>query len=540
MTSTTAPWSAAGLDVALGASPPTVLSLNAHYDHYRLLPSDQGALFSSSQMAAKSLTGRFVFTMGCHSGLSVSDIVVGASAADRLDWPQVYGAGGALYAANTGYGYGDTTGVAYSEKLMSLLAKRMDGTVTAGEALMFAKNDFKSTLGPIDVYDEKVISETTFYGLPMYRVGPAVALPPAPVPRPTAPDPAIGGSVAAADLSITPPLTAKTSPFGSYFASTDTVSVNYRPVEPSTSTDVTEPNLVAHGALVTQLSSTDFPSFDAAFSMPTIDRTATAIEPVFGDAVFPTKIQTIESYADPRGKRQRLVLVAGQFASDPALAPGKGRQRNFTQIGARVYYAPASVTDFTPAQFGLVEGAQIGGQAAFSVRAGDGAGTGVKRVLVGYHDGAVWKFVDLQQSTGDPGLWTGGGPSTKVDPEFFVQAVDGGGNVSVTSYKGRYYLAPPAPTPSNGVSWTFAGTPGANGWFTSDVVATVTAPSGSTVDVDGSHAQPARLAARRGRRYPPARDPRRKRDDTRARRHRPDPADCHDLEPARRRDDHVR
>jgi uncharacterized repeat protein (TIGR01451 family) len=483
--STSAPWSAASLDSALGTSPASVLSLNAHYDHYRLLPSDRGTLFTSAQMAAKALDDRFVFTMGCHAGLSVSDIVVGAADTRRLDWAQVYGAGGALFAGNTGFGYGDTTGVAYSEKLMSFLAKRMDGTVTAGDALMFAKNDFKSSLGPLDVYDEKVMSEATFYGLPMYRVGPTVALPPAPAPRPTAPDALVGGSVVAADLTVSPTLTQKSSPFGSYYASTDTISTSYRPVEPSTSTDVTEPGLVAHGAVITQLASTDFGDFDAAFSMPTIDRTATATEPVFRDAVFPTKIQTVQSYLDPRGQRQRLVLVVGQFASDPAAAAGHGRQRNFTQVGARVYYAPPSVSDYTPAQFGLVEGAQLGTQASFSVRASDTGGTGVKRVLVGYHDGPTWKFVDLLQSSTDPTAWTGGGPTSTTNPEFFVQAVDGGGNVSVTSYKGRYYLAPPAPSPGGGISWTFTGTLGDNGWFRSDVTAEVTAPAGTELGLDG-------------------------------------------------------
>ena len=490
--STAPPWSAAALNTLLGAAPAKVLSLNAHYDHYRLLPSDRGALFSAAQMATKSLTGRFVFTMGCHAGLSVSDAILVGASDPRRPTGRRSTAGRRPFAGNTGFGYGDTTGIAYSEKLMSLLAKRLDGSMTAGDALTFAKNDFKASLGPIDVYDEKVLSEATYYGLPMYKVGAAVALPPPPASRPTTPEPSIGGSIVSASLNVTPTLTPKTSPYGSYFVSDDTASVSYRPVEPATSTDVTEPNLVAHGALVTQLASTDIPNFDAAFSMPTIDRTALAPEPVFADAVFPTKLQTVQTYADPRGQRQRLVLVVGQFASDPTAAAGRGRQRNFTSVGARVYYAPSGQTDFTPAQFGLIEGSQVGQQAAFSAHVTDDNANGVKRVLVGYHDGNTWKFVDLQPSSSDPTLWTGGGPSATANPEFFVQAVDGAGNVSVTSYKGRYYLTPPAPANGGSVSWALTGPQGQGGWFTGSVSVAITAPAGATIDLDGG---PANLAS---------------------------------------------
>ena len=483
--STSPPWSASSLDAALGTAPASVLSLNAHYDHYRLLPSDRGTLFNSSQMAAKSLTGRFVFTMGCHAGLSVSDIIVGASDSRHLDWAQVYGAGGALFAGNTGFGYGDTTGVAYSEKLMALLAKRLDGSLSAGDALTFAKNDFKASLGPIDVYDEKVISETTFYGLPMYRVGPAAALPPVPAPRPTAPDPdgrrrgPDGGSECLADADAAHVAVRVVLLLGRHrvdeLPPRRAQHVHRRHgAEPRRPRRARDPARIdGHPELRRCLLD--------AHDRPDGDGSRAGLRRLR----LPDEDPDGQTYADPRGQRQRLVLVAGQFAGDPSLAPGRGRQRNFTQIGARVYYAPPGATDFTPAQFGLVQGAQIGTQAAFSVHASDVGGTGVKRVVVAYHDGANWKFVDLQQSASDPTLWTGGGPSATVDPEFFVQAVDGAGNVSVTSYKGRYYLAPPPPTQTGGLAWSFAGTPGLNGWFTSNVTATVTGPAGTTLDLDG-------------------------------------------------------
>ena len=44
-------------------------------------------------------------------------------------------------------------------------------------------------------------------------------------------------------------------------ASDPTTSVEYRPIEPQTSVNVTEPGNVAHGALITALTSTDLTAF---------------------------------------------------------------------------------------------------------------------------------------------------------------------------------------------------------------------------------------------------------------------------------------
>ena len=49
--------------------------------------------------------------------------------------------------ANTGYGLGDTTEVAYSERLDALFARKLDGSLTLGQALALAKQDYIGTLG---------------------------------------------------------------------------------------------------------------------------------------------------------------------------------------------------------------------------------------------------------------------------------------------------------------------------------------------------------------------------------------------------------
>ena len=84
---------------------------------------------------------------------------------------------------NTGYGLGDTAAVLYSEKLNVLFADRLDGSMTVGQALAFAKQEYAAT-PTLSGYHSKVIDEATMMGLPMYRVGsgttPAPPQPPAP------------------------------------------------------------------------------------------------------------------------------------------------------------------------------------------------------------------------------------------------------------------------------------------------------------------------------------------------------------------------
>jgi hypothetical protein len=56
----------------------------------------------------------------------------------------------------------------------------------------------------------------------------------------------------------------------------------------------------------------------------------------------------------------------------------------------------------------------------------------------------------------------------------------------VTSYKGRYYLAPPPPPVTGDLQWSFDGQRGQNDWFkASPVTGTVTAPGDATLNLDG-------------------------------------------------------
>ncbi|MEM9654639.1 MAG: hypothetical protein AAGA65_21290 [Actinomycetota bacterium] len=188
-------WTSADLDSRLfpTGDSPGIAAINAHFDQYRALPADQSAagieeeLYTTEEVNRADrigdLLGRIVFSMGCHGGLNVPDQLFADADPRALDWAQTFGRQQAVFVANTGYGYGETEGVELSERLMQLFAERLDGSVSVGEALLYAKQTYVGTrqaeYGP---FDEKVLQQATFYGLPIYRVGVTNVPDPAPIP----------------------------------------------------------------------------------------------------------------------------------------------------------------------------------------------------------------------------------------------------------------------------------------------------------------------------------------------------------------------
>ena len=112
-------------------------SLNAHFDHHgccrrRRTGEPPTTLSHGRHHLARinAMAGRLGFSIGCHSGLAVST----RSSAPPTSWRRL-GAGDARPGAvgwigNTGYGLGDTTVVAYSERLHALFSRKLDGTMT--------------------------------------------------------------------------------------------------------------------------------------------------------------------------------------------------------------------------------------------------------------------------------------------------------------------------------------------------------------------------------------------------------------------------
>jgi hypothetical protein len=494
-------WSRDNLVAAMfpATNAPVIDSINAHYDHNRTLPADENAaqresiLFTTDTVASRgpnAVAGRIIFTMGCHSALNVHDFVVSSSLAP--DWAQTYAAGGAIvYMGNLGYGLGDTVAVAYSEKLNQLFAQRLDGTVTVGEALMYAKQEY-AAVPIVSGYDLKVINEAELSGLPMYRVGTATT-PAPPLALPLATDATTG--LPTSTFNITPTFTRVDVSTGSYYTSDGGASFeNRRPIQPLSTVDVTEPGLVAHGVIITKAVSTDEPAFDAAFSRVAEDLSAFSPELV-GDAVYPTKLQALASVSTPNGVRQRAILFGGQYRNDAVNdAQGIGTQRRFTTLAGSVLYAQPTETDFAPASFGPVAVTKAGSTVGFAVDVTDYsaahaalAADRIKRVLALYKDASgAWRSTELSR-LGTTYRWSGGGSVSGDEVEWFIQAVDASGNVAVTSNKAdvRTITQPPA---TGTTTASVAGPLHASGWYTGPVTVTITAAPGVSVtrSVDGA------------------------------------------------------
>ena len=339
----TTPWTLGQLQAKVFPSSgvsPDILSLNGHYDHRRALPSagnqsgDESDLFTTDDLAAHpgALAGRLVFTMGCHAGLQVPDVLLSSGDALSQDWAEGYAQQGALLAANTGYGLGDTNTVAYSERLMALFAKRLDGSLTIGQALAAAKADYYSSLAVIGVYDAKILQEAVFYGLPFYAVGQSPVAAPAaraaaqPAALPIGTDPVTG--LAAAHVTLDPSFHSNTARDGSVFFTVgdETPQVtHYRPLQPKTIVDVTQPASVglAHGALVTALTSSD-QTRTITVDRPTVDEADAEPASAFGTVGFPSKLQTLATTTGRRGCSRRWCWYPGSSCRTGCCPPGAG------------------------------------------------------------------------------------------------------------------------------------------------------------------------------------------------------------------------
>ena len=326
-------------------------------------PAPGDSLDATAVAAAVPVGARLVFSMGCHSG---SERPGHGPSGDRRGLRPGTCRARRRARRQTGFGYGDAVTPGAGERLMIEFARGLDGRSNIGRALIFAKQRYFADSGLYGPYDEKVLGETTFYGIPLYRTAPG---PTAPDPAEATPDPVVGTSLHAEDLTLDPTFTevddrprSTTSPStGRAGARTRRSPPANRPVQPRLDVDVTAANGTnlrpAHGVLVTDLGSTTTPRPSTRSSaVRTWGPRRTNPRPVGPTWCSPPRsprCDVLGSVGPPERARSCRSANRWWCARPVPLRLRPSEQRLYGHLGIRVFYS--SSTDYAPVHPGGVE-----------------------------------------------------------------------------------------------------------------------------------------------------------------------------------------
>ena len=470
-------WSAADLRARLVSDPSSDLSsVNAHFMHYAALSAggwasnDYNDLVLSTDLlhTPSVLKGKFIFSMGCHSGLNVPDGDVAQFAAEpgvdpSLDFAQAMASQGASFIGPTGFGLGDTQGVGGTERLTGLFAQQISSAqnMSVGDALVAAKRSYLSGLGQMTAYDVKSCVDWTLYGLPMYKVT-------TPKQVATASGGAGSGifgsmgfdpspSYASVDTSLTvldngtaTPYTRTLHPLstgaGTFFdgdTPLDALNVDGRPLQPSY--DITLPNEGGrvHGVFLTGGAFHDIPNFNPSIGTMTDGWIKNQVEGNSSvDGYWPASNVAFNSFEIAGTDTQSLVILPGQFKRTSDVGDEVvGVQRLFDTLGVEVLRSDSTdIVAPTIASVSLYEGAE--GELTAKIGMGTSAeAVSAIEVLAMYNGtmtGTRWVPVAGQEAAATHMVPVTNLPdgATASNVTLIIQVADAAGNVAVSTGKG--------------------------------------------------------------------------------------------------------
>lgn len=436
-------WTTAELTNAwFTGSPADFVSLNAHFTHWQATPGSLDDLNpflpSMIQTDLHNAAGSLVYSVGCHSGLSIPDSQPRQNY--EMDFAQVFAEKGITYIGNTGFGYGDRASVGYSEVVSLTFMKELRNTPGVGDALVLAKNQYfqKTGVYSFSPYDEKSLEETILYGLPMQEYN---------IPAPAKNLSAFADAIEPCQVQTTSgpsgltaqQVTCTLSPLqvsneqGEYFSINGETEVNIgQPVQPRIGTRITLPGTTAHGAFLESGSYLTLLDFDPVITNVVTDGVSgDPNEPAFlRQAWTPSSWDIINSIRVTDGIEQKLVLIPAQYRSTTSTT---GVERVFTNLTYTIYYSE-SLDSLPPFVWAVdVDSQLFAPTGSVVVTAFDRSG--IARVAATYtRDDGTWITVELSSTDGTH--WSGMLPT---EGDFFVQVVDFAGNIAIADAKGGYY-----------------------------------------------------------------------------------------------------
>ena len=510
-------WTADQLRARLfGAQSYGILSLNGHFSANRLLAADYATRIGSEEIAALPASDQrfwnaLVLSTGCHSGYNIVDADA-TSGTQKVDFPQAFAGRGATLIGGTGFQYGDTDFMKYTEQLLAdtvLELRTGTGPVPIGVALANAKRTYVGGLVALRGIDEKALAEATLYGLPMLAFDLPAGSRLAAVPPTTATGLTALTSAGLSVKEITPAyaLTRNSRTLaidgggtpvqGVYYDAAGSIAVSPgAPVLPQVTLGVGAVGNAVRGVVLGSATYADETGIT-----PFTDVATTEVR-----GVHPRYVTDVFTPVRPFGLNQfaGANLVSTPFQYRSAAGGSTGTARRFTSETFRVYYSsltdPAGVLAAAPAIY-TVALAPNGTSLTVTATVGGLTTPGIEEVFATYtaDSGSLyqsWRSVAL--TAGAPvtrgnafaRTYTGSiplGTSPAADVRMFIQAVGGNALVSWATNNGAYYRVMPAETAS-------AATPKASTSLA--LVAPATATYGATVHLSATLSGPATLAGR--------------------------------------------
>lgn len=432
-------------------------SINGHADHFRQgIPAGGGGgdLRGSAidAVAGLDLSGGLIYTLACHAGLNVPP----ENSTEPLDLVEAFTRKGANYIGNTGYGWGYLYGIGLSEQVIQFFTTELKKGGSIGGALTKAKRQYYQLTRANSPFDEKVMQQITFYGLPMFEFPKSLG----PEPFPGVEDNfQIGGTLSGgalvisttASFTFTKALNGDNSilslssdeTFGDYLSFGDYSSADpNQPVQPLFFKNVSTADSELRSAVIRSASVDQVRSnFDATIATPDnefVDNAPGQIDPL-ADGSVPSWYPPIDVTAQSLNNESLMAAQLGQFN------PATDQQRVFGALQVQLYYSTSA--DETRPRFTLIDGLYDPTSRRVTVKIGVTDESGLQNVTIHYVEDDRQAATALRtiDARFDANLqkWVGSFPGDS-NSVFYVSAVDRAGNQQTANNKDLNYRPAPA------------------------------------------------------------------------------------------------
>jgi CSLREA domain-containing protein len=510
-------WTADQLRDALLGSRHDLVFLAGHFSGHSALAADYTTQMLAAEVANSTadMQNSIIFSVGCHAGYNIVNQDELPQMPRDPDWAQAFAGKGAALIAGTGYQYGETETVEYSEWLYIEFSKQLrrdtGGPISIGHALNKAKLAYLTRIPKLGALHEKALLEATIFGLPMLSVDLPERFTPALdtstvtslIDFDTNPGAALG--LAYTNVDVTSPVNDPahleermlrdiTDPGNprdvkAEFLTGSDFDIVTNPVEPFLPLEVrnvTVPGMVLRGVGFRGGTYKEKPNILPLTGAPTTEAVALHLswQTDFFHPIQMWNANYIGTLID--GQTRVLFTPAQHIAGNTIDEIRKSHRRQFSEMNFRLFYSN-NVDDFdghipalsAPPAITRVSAIPDDEKVTFRATVVGDPSAGMQSVWVIWTDTGVscpadgdascaWQSLDLTQRESDTTLWEGTLLLNGIDSQnirYMVQAVNGFGRVGLATNFGHFFTPGADAVPSEPTELTLEFPDGATGTF---------------------------------------------------------------------------